>query len=118
MEHTIWKDRKRILGLPISFTKYKLTDDQLYIQTGLLNLRTESVKLFRVMDISLTQPLLQRLFHCGTLTLHSTDSRQPTIQIQFVKDAVNLYKLLDSLVDRNRHAMNVRTTEFLGEEQT
>ena len=23
----IWKDRKRILGMPISFTRYRLTED-------------------------------------------------------------------------------------------
>ena len=25
----IWKDRKRILGMPITFTRYCLSDDQL-----------------------------------------------------------------------------------------
>ena len=30
----LWKDRKRILGMPISFTKYALTEDRLFERTG------------------------------------------------------------------------------------
>ena len=31
-----WKDRKRIIfGLPWTFTKYSLTEDRLFISTGL-----------------------------------------------------------------------------------
>lgn len=36
-ENILWKDRKRTLfGLPWSFTKYKLTEEKLIIQTGFL----------------------------------------------------------------------------------
>ena len=31
---TIWEDRKRILGMPISMTKYYLSEDRLFVQTG------------------------------------------------------------------------------------
>ena len=30
----LWKDRKRIMGMPITFTKYTVDDDRLYIQEG------------------------------------------------------------------------------------
>ena len=34
----IWSDRKRTLfGLPLSFTKYRLTEDRLFIEKGFLN---------------------------------------------------------------------------------
>ena len=33
--NVIWSDRKRTLfGLPLSFTKYILTEDRLFVQTG------------------------------------------------------------------------------------
>ena len=35
---TIWTDRKRHFGLPISFTKYSLSEDRLFRETGFLNL--------------------------------------------------------------------------------
>lgn len=34
-EH-IWKDRKRYLGLPLSFTKYAVKDQRLYYTKGFL----------------------------------------------------------------------------------
>ena len=33
----LWSDRKRYLGLPISFTKYTLDEDRLYIKKGFLS---------------------------------------------------------------------------------
>ena len=30
----IWKDRKRILGMPISFTKYAMNEDRLFVEKG------------------------------------------------------------------------------------
>ena len=33
----VWKDRKRFLGMPLSFTRYSVSDDRLFLETGLLN---------------------------------------------------------------------------------
>ena len=48
----IWKDRKRILGMPISFTRYALSADRLFTQIGLLNLKDEEALLYRVTSVS------------------------------------------------------------------
>ena len=48
---TIWEDRKRILGMPISFTKYYLSEDRLFVQTGLLSMKIEETLLYRVTDL-------------------------------------------------------------------
>ena len=43
----IWSDRKRpIFGLPISFTKYILTDEKLLVDTGFLSRTQEEIRLF------------------------------------------------------------------------
>ena len=47
----LWKDRKRILGLPITFTRYRLSEDRIFRETGLLNLKEEEVLLYRVRDL-------------------------------------------------------------------
>ena len=36
-----WKDRKRFLRMPLSFTRYALSDDRLFLQTGVFNLKDE-----------------------------------------------------------------------------
>ena len=59
----IWSDRKRtIFGLPLSFTKYSLTNDRLFIQTGLFTTVEDEVRLYRIMDVKLTRTLGQKLF--------------------------------------------------------
>ena len=64
---TIWEDRKRILGMPISFTKYYLSEDRLFVQTGLLSMKIEETLLYRVTDISARVGLFQRIFGVGTI---------------------------------------------------
>ena len=58
----IWKDRKRILGMPITFTKYSMSKDRLFLETGLLNMNQEEILLYRVRDIRIHISLCQRLF--------------------------------------------------------
>ena len=42
----LWKDRKRpFLGLPWSFTKYKVDEDRLYLETGFFNSTEDEVRL-------------------------------------------------------------------------
>ena len=63
----IWKDRKRILGMPLSFTRYSLSEDRVFLDTGLLNMNLEEILLYRVRDISLRISLGQRIFAVGTV---------------------------------------------------
>ena len=37
----LWNDRRRRMGLPLSFTRYALTEDRLFLDTGFFNLRSE-----------------------------------------------------------------------------
>ena len=48
----IWKDRVRHMGLPLSFTRYALSDDRLFFSTGFLNIKDEETVLYRIRDIS------------------------------------------------------------------
>ena len=50
-EPIIWKDRKRILGMPISFTVYKFDHNRFYSKNGFINTREEETLLYRVLDI-------------------------------------------------------------------
>ena len=58
----LWKDRKRILGMPISFTRYIVDEDHLTLKIGLLNTRIDDVLLYRILDIKMTQSFGQKIF--------------------------------------------------------
>ena len=59
-----WKDRRHILWFPITFDKYRVENGRLYCQHGLFSLREHECLLYRILDISLTRTLGNRI--CGT----------------------------------------------------
>ena len=77
MPEMIWQDRKRILGMPITFTKYSMSEDRLFIKKGFLNLSTDELLLYRVRDISLKRSLGQRIFGVGSVVVYSSDQTTP-----------------------------------------
>ena len=74
----IWTGKKCIMGMPISFTRYILTDSKLITRVGLLNLKEDEIELYRVYDKSMKLPFGQRIVGCGTITLLSKDSDTST----------------------------------------
>lgn len=110
---TIWADRKRHFGLPISFTKYSLSEDRLFRETGLLNLNEEEVLLYRVRDVSLSRSLWQRIFGVGTITVHSSDKTSPTLEVINVKDSKSVKELIFINVEKAKEERRMRATELL-----
>lgn len=110
---TIWTDRKRLFGLPISFTKYSLSEDRLFRETGLLNLNEEEVLLYRVRDVSLSRSLWQRIFGVGTITVHSSDKTSPTLEVINVKDSKSVKELIFINVEKAKEERRMRATELL-----
>ena len=81
----LWRDKKRYLGLPISFTSYSLSEDRLFRDTGFFRRNYEEVLLYRVRDISLSRSLGQMIFGVGTITIISSDKTSAKLEIENVK---------------------------------
>ena len=112
----LWKDRKRILGLPITFTRYRLSEDRIFRETGLLNLREEEVLLYRVRDLELKRSLFQRIFGVGTVCVHSSDKTTPHLDLLNIKNPRDVKELLHRQVEEMKLSRRMRTTELLGSE--
>ena len=116
MEDMLWKDRKRHLGLPISFTKYSLSGGEaprIFRETGLFNLKEEEVLLYRVRDITLTRSFFQRIFGVGTVSLHSSDKTTPTLDLVNISKSKDVKELIFSKVAQAKANRRMRTTELL-----
>lgn len=113
MDKIMWRDRRRYFGLPLSFTKYALTEDTVVRETGLLNLKEENVLLYRVLDIELLRPLVQRIFGCGTIVLHSSDQTSPELRILSVKNPKAVKEQVFQAVEEAKLRRRMRTTELL-----
>ena len=108
----LWKDRKRHLGLPLSFTRYQLSEDRLFLSEGFLNIKDDEVLLYRVRDIDTSRSLWQRLFGVGTVTVLSSDKTMPTLVLKHVKDPVFVKELIHKQVEEMKIQRRVRFGEI------
>ena len=108
----LWSDRKRYFGLPLSFTKYAISEDRLFQSTGLLNLKYEEILLYRVRDISLTCSFGQRIFGVGSITVTSSDKSRPILVIQNVKQPAAVKELIHQQVEAMKISRRVRFGEI------
>ena len=110
----VWQDRKRnIFGLPWTFTKYRLTKEKLYIETGFLNKREEEIRLYRIMDLTLQRPLGQRLFGLGTIHCCTADKSTPEFEILRIRNPSDVNELLSDMVEQQRDEKRISAREFM-----
>ena len=112
----LWKDRRRVLGMPLSFTRYFLSEDRLFCEKGLLNLKADEVLLYRVQDLELTMTLGQRIFGVGTVCVHSSDKSIPHLDLKNVKHPREVKELIHRSVEEAKDRRRMRATELLGKE--
>ena len=108
----LWKDRKRtFLGLPWSFTRYRLDEDRLYIETGFFNSTEDEIRLYRITDVTLKRSFGQKLFGLGTIHCDSSDVTMQNFDIKNIKNPRAVKDLLSRLVDESRQRNRVYTSE-------
>ena len=112
----LWKDRKRYFGLPLSFTRYALSEDRLFISVGFLNIRDDEILLYRGRDIDTQRSLFQRLFGVGTVTVMSSDKTMPALVLKNIKDPVFVKELIHKQVEEMKIKRRVRVGEIMGNE--
>ncbi len=112
---SIWEDRKRTLfGLPLSFTKYILTEKKLITRKGFLNVTEDEIELYRVVDKSLRLPFGQRLFGCGTVVINCRDTDTPVKEVTSIKKPREFMALLEKQVDIERDKYRTRGRDMIG----
>ena len=113
----VWKDRKRnALGLPWTFTTYALSEDRLFINTGLLKTVEDEVRLYRILDLSLSRTLFQRIFGIGTIRVSSADKSMGDFEIKNIKKPSEVKEQLSRLVEENRDKKRVTNREYMSDD--
>ena len=88
------RKRTKLLGLPMSFTKYIITGEKLTITTGFLSITEDDAYMYKIQDVRLTRSLCERLFKLGTITCYTGDTTHPELVLYHVKMLVRLKTLL------------------------
>ena len=111
----VWSDKKRTLfGLPLSFTRYFLTETKFITRKGFLSLEEDELELYKVVDKKMQLPFGQRLFGCGTLVLYVKDTDTPVKEVLSVKAPRRVAQLIDKYVDQQRDRFHIRGRDMMG----
>lgn len=109
-----WYARKRLwCRLPWTFTKYGMSEDRIFVETGILNLHQKDVRLYRILNISLTRSLTQRIFGMGTIHLDSNDKDLECFELKNVLDSEHIKEMISDAVEMERKRNKVSTREFM-----
>ena len=113
-EEILWQDRRRYLGLPMSFTIYSFSNNKFYLKKGLFTTHSEEILLYRILDLQFKQTLWQKIFGVGTITLTTADKSTPILEIKSIKTPDRVRKALSNLVEKRRAEKRVTGKEMFG----
>lgn len=108
MPEKIWANKKRFMGTPITSTRYSLSEERLFLSTGLLCISDEEVLLYRVRDITTKRTLWQRIFGVGTVIIASSDKSMPTLHLKNVKNPLAVKELIRQQVEETKEKRRMR----------
>lgn len=108
----LWYDRRRYFGLPLSFTRYALSEDRLFLKRGFFNIKQDEVVLYRVRDLRVTINLWQRIFGVGTVRVISTDKSIPELVLKNIRQPNEVKELIHEYVEKMKIERRMRIGEM------
>ena len=97
----------------VASTRYRLTTQRLFAQTGLIAKNLEEVELFRVKDVTLSQGVLDRMLGTGRVTVLSTDDTAPRLELAGIRDPLAAKEAIRTAFRAARQREGMRTAEFI-----
>lgn len=98
--------------LKTASTSYHFAKNRMTWRTGLLSRTAESLELYRVADVTMRQPLFQRLFGVGAITIRSADANHREIVIPGVPQPDRFRDWLTDQVQETRRARGMREIQM------
>lgn len=91
-------------AIKMNFTRYTITKDELLIQTGFFNRKTNTIELYTLKDPDLSESLYQRLLGIGTITVkvdspNSGERFGTRVQLKNIKNPAEVRKLLRDAIE-------------------
>ena len=82
--------------------RYRLTTHRLFKEVGIVSRRTTEIELLRVDDLSVSQNVVQRIFNVGLITLSTTDTSDPKLEMKGIQDPVEVKEAIRTHVQKRR----------------
>ncbi len=94
------------------FINYTLTSERLIIKKGILTRTTDEIELYRIKDIRLIEPILQRLVGLSIVEITSSDRSNPNLSLAGIKKGDELRNTMRNEVERLRTTKKVREIDY------
>jgi uncharacterized membrane protein YdbT with pleckstrin-like domain len=91
---------------------YSLTTERLIITSGIFNKNTETLELYRIRDMRVRQPFLQRLVGLEHIQLITADASTPELVLDHAPKTAGLSGLLRKNIELCREAKRVRSIDL------
>lgn len=89
-------ERKRwlFLGLPFTFTKYRIKEDMITIDTGLLKTIESDCYMYKVQDVTHSATLLEKMFGLGTIICNTGDTTHPVLKLEHIRNSKTIKEFI------------------------
>jgi uncharacterized membrane protein YdbT with pleckstrin-like domain len=98
--------------LAVKTTTYRLTTERLITERGILSKTTDTLELYRVRDLQVTQPFVQRIFGLQTVQLLTADTSTPSVVLDYLPMDLGLPDKFRTQVEECRTRKRVRSIDL------
>jgi membrane protein YdbS with pleckstrin-like domain len=93
-------------------TRYRLTNQRFFIETGILRRVTDRIEVIDIDDLQFEQNLIERTFDVGSITLTSNDRSVPKVALLGIEHVQHVADLIDQArrAERNRRGLYLETS--------
>lgn len=84
------KKRTKFFGLPWTFTKYRIDEEKVTIQSGFLSVVEDDAYLYKIQDVRLVKTLAERMFKLGTVICYTGDTTHPELKLEHIRHAAEI----------------------------
>lgn len=111
-----YTERKRILffGLPWTFTKYTVEEENITINQGLLRTVENDCYMYRIQDTVLKVSFLERILKLGTIECITGDSTHPVLKLEHIKNAKEIKDYISKASEEQRRKRRTLNTVDIG----